>query len=293
MGGELFLSKGPCYLWLNGTQPSLALEAMRGQRVIHGPPVAISNCLRVKGSQVASGTDAQRLLLRSKRVGFTWQANQANSPLKQCIYADLHGQLRHIRAEPFGEVGTNNCNSSNVEFLRAAKVLLLRRDNPLARRMAASSTKESYTELGLTPPNVSQNVTFTSEMLADIDRFGRRTRSCYRHVAQALQRCGVDVMELSYEQLNLNHRSFVRVLSFLGEKAEYSDTEKLLQGTDSRWHCPLSDSGKHHVNGPVAYLNLETTRLFGSMLEEGRFEYLRYCHLFDNCTLEPESHRRH
>ena len=198
-----------------------------------------------------------------------------------------------IRAEPFGEVGTNNCNSSNVEFLRAAKVLLLRRDNPLARRMAASSTKESYTELGLTPPNVSQNVTFTSEMLADIDRFGRRTRSCYRHVAQALQRCGVDVMELSYEQLNLNHRSFVRVLSFLGEKAEYSDTEKLLQGTDSRWHCPLSDSGKHHVNGPVAYLNLETTRLFGSMLEEGRFEYLRYCHLFDNCTLEPESHRRH
>ena len=278
MGGELFLNKGPCYLWLNGTQPSLALEAIRGQRVIHGPPDAISDCLKV--SQVASGTDAQRLLLRSKRVGFTWQANQANSPLKQCSYDAI---------TPNGR--TNNCNSANVEFLRAAKVLLLRRDNPLAFRMAASNRKESYTEHGLTPPNVDQNVTFTSEMLADIDRMGQRTRSCYRDVAQALQRCGVDVMELSYEQLNLNHQSFVRVLSFLGEKANYSNTEKLLQGTDSRWHFSLSDSGKHHVNGPVAYLNPETTRLFGSMLEEGRFEYLRYCHLFDNCTIRARSTR--
>ena len=106
-----------------------------------------------------------------------------------------------------------------MEFLRAAKVLLLRRDNPLAFRMAASNRKDFYTELGLTPPNVDQNVTFTSEMLADIDRMGQRTRSCNRDVAQALQRCGVDVMELSYEQMNLNYQSLVPVLSFLGQNA--------------------------------------------------------------------------
>lgn len=153
MGGELFLNKGPCYLWLNGTHRSLALEAIRGQRVIHGPPDAISNCLGV--SQVASGTDAQRLLLRSKRVGFTWQANRANSPLGQCFF------IRNGNAStPNGSA--NHCNSTNVKFLRAAKVLLLRRDNPLAFRMAASNRKEVYSKHRLTPPNVSQGVTFTS-----------------------------------------------------------------------------------------------------------------------------------
>jgi len=247
-----------------------------------------SDRCKARQTTTTSAVALKDLLRRQKAVGFTW----------------MEGQMP--------DWARDDERPRIVDFLRrrGARVVVLQRDNFVARAIASSGLHKKQA--------TAKAINFHAAKAANDDLAARVAR-----LWSALLDAGVPAISLTYEQLARNYSVFEDIFHFLHlGPATFDPTTSTLHPTPTRprrhddegrrrqrdsqpaaWAITLTDASKSHKHGPAAYItNYDAVRneaaaLSSSSAWEGTAaggglsttkDFL--CMLEDTCDLRPIAH---